>query len=119
MNETALLELEHHPMHGGGRHAEEALQVGFGWWAPVDLRVGVEEGQVLPLGIGRRGAADRGSTRSSSIAQTPHSGRDLQRDARLRLVALRGELPMDASGNGTTNTDVVAETFYAEAAATA
>jgi hypothetical protein len=44
-------------MHGGGRHAEEALHIGFGWWAPLDLRIGVDEGEVLSLGIGKRSAA--------------------------------------------------------------
>jgi hypothetical protein len=40
-------ELEHHPMQGEGGDTEEALHVSFGWWAPVDLRVSVDEGEVL------------------------------------------------------------------------
>jgi transposase len=31
------------------RHFEEPLEVGLGWRGPVDLRVGVEEGEVLAL----------------------------------------------------------------------
>ena len=34
-------------MQGEGGDTEEALHVSFGWWAPVDLRVSVDEGEVL------------------------------------------------------------------------
>lgn len=50
-------------MHRGRGHSEEALQVGLGGRAPMDLRVRVDEGQVLPLGVGKLGAALRANGR--------------------------------------------------------
>ena len=53
-DEPALFESEDHLMDEGRRHAEVALQVGFGRWPAEHDRVGVDEGEILPLLVNRR-----------------------------------------------------------------
>ena len=59
-DETALLKLEDHPVDGGWGDLEEALHVGFGGGTTVDLRVRVDESQVLAL-KGRERGVQRGA----------------------------------------------------------
>jgi len=39
-------------MNGRRGDGEEALHIGLGRWLPHDQRIGVDEGQILPLFIG-------------------------------------------------------------------
>ena len=43
------LEGEDRLVHGGRGHAEVTLEVGFGGWPAEHDRVGMDEGEVLPL----------------------------------------------------------------------
>ena len=52
-NELEALELDDHAVDRGGSHPEEALHVGFGWRAPVEFNVSVDEGEILAL-FGRK-----------------------------------------------------------------
>ena len=52
LNESPLLEREHHAMDRRRGDLEEALHVRFGGRLAVELRVGVDEGQVLALLFG-------------------------------------------------------------------
>lgn len=46
-NQAAALELDDHPVDTGWRDLEVTLQVDFGWRTTVELRVSVDESQVL------------------------------------------------------------------------
>jgi Winged helix-turn helix len=46
--------LQDHLVHRGRRDAEVGLHVGLGRWAAIELRVRVDEGQVLALFLGER-----------------------------------------------------------------
>ena len=50
-DESATFESEDHLVDGGGSDPEMALDVRLCGWAPVHLRVGVDEGQVLALRV--------------------------------------------------------------------
>jgi len=47
-------------MDGRRGDGEEALHVGFGGWASHDERIGMNEGQILALLVGKGGFWDRG-----------------------------------------------------------
>jgi len=52
-NEAISFERDDHLMDRGRADAEMALDVGFGGWAPKHVRIGVDEGQVLALLLGK------------------------------------------------------------------
>ena len=49
-DEARAFEGKNHLMDRRRGYAEAALDVGFGGWPQVDARVGVDEGEILPLG---------------------------------------------------------------------
>ena len=48
-DESALLKLDNHPMDGGRSDPKEPLHVGLRGRASVELQIGVDEREVLPL----------------------------------------------------------------------
>ena len=58
-DEAGAFEGEHHLMHAGWRDLEVPLHVGFRGRLAEDTAVGVDEGQVLTLFVGERGAGTR------------------------------------------------------------
>lgn len=64
-NPTASFQRQHHLVSGGWGYGEMALDVGLGGGTAMNARIGVDEGQVLPL-LGRkagRGESDRQAVR--------------------------------------------------------
>ena len=60
-NKAGAFEGENHLVNGGWADAEMTLHVGFGGSAPEDVRVGVDEGQILALLVSECCAAARGA----------------------------------------------------------
>ena len=48
-DQPELLEFHDHPMDGRRGDPEEGLHVGLSWRSAIEERVGVDEGEVLPL----------------------------------------------------------------------
>ena len=71
LNEPPVVERHDHAVDGGRRDPEEVLKVTLGRRATVQYRVGVDEGQVLPL---RRGEGDRHA--GPSVIRCVAEGRD-------------------------------------------
>ena len=55
--ESASLQCEDHLVNTRRGNGKEALQVGLGGRAPIDLRVGMDERQVLSLSFGESGGS--------------------------------------------------------------
>jgi hypothetical protein len=60
-NKAGAFEGENHLVDRGWTDAEMTPHVGFGWRTPEDVRVRVDEGQILALLVGECWVAARGA----------------------------------------------------------
>lgn len=58
-NEAISFEGEHHLVDGGCGDRKVPLHICFSGWAPEHARIGIDEGQVLPLSGGEAGLCGR------------------------------------------------------------
>ncbi len=72
-DEPSAFKLQHHAMDGGRRGAEVALHVGLRGRAPVELGVGVDEGQVLALKLGKGRGGEGNRHGGSEVVRLPFS----------------------------------------------